>query len=117
MSDGRTFVSDGGLALDAAIAKPAALPAVVLGPASAKVLEGYMAAPLKNEFTLADLGPAATGRTYTAPSGVVLNSTYVDYLRRTFPAGRVRLRMKSDLEPIVIVADGAAVGLLMPVKR
>ena len=47
LSDGRTFVSDGGLALDAAIAKPRALPSSVLGPAGVKVLEGYMAAPLR----------------------------------------------------------------------
>ena len=42
MSDGRTFVTDGGLAIDAALAKPAKLPEREL---AARVLEQYL-----NEF-------------------------------------------------------------------
>ena len=111
------FVTDGGLAIDAALAKPAVLPAEVLAAASAKVLEGYLAAPLKDEFGLAELEPTATSRTYAAPSGVILNATYINYLRRILPAATLRFRMKGDLEPVVILSNRTAVGVLMPVKR
>src|SRR5262245_56570279 len=45
LSDGRTFVTDGGLAIDAALAKPAALPSREL---AAKVLETYLGASHKD---------------------------------------------------------------------
>ena len=47
MPDGRTFVTDGGLAIDATVAKPATLPATVLAPESAKLFAGYLAAPYR----------------------------------------------------------------------
>ena len=117
LSDGRTLVTDGGLAIDAGIAKPAVLPTQVLGPSSAKILEGYLTAPLKDEFGLGDFRTTATGRTYIAPSGVVLNATYIDYLRRILPTTKLRFRMKGDFEPVVILANGTPIGVLMPVKR
>jgi hypothetical protein len=75
MTDGRTFVTDGGLALDVAVAKPPALPHDALPQTTTKIFEGYMAAPVKDEYALSDLKAAATGKTYTAPSGVALNAT------------------------------------------
>jgi len=115
LSDGRTFVTDGGLAIDVALARPAAPPSEVLGSASGKVLEGYLAARPKDEFRIADLKKAADGRTYTAPTGIVLNGTYIDYLRRILPTAR--LRMELHAAPVVILSNGAAVGVLMPVAR
>lgn len=114
LSDGRTFVTDGGLAMDAALAKPAKLPDREL---PAKVLENYINAAHKDEYGLGDLKAAASGLTYTAPNGMALNATYINYLRRTLSAGSVRLRMTGDLQPISIVADGKVVGVLMAVKR
>jgi hypothetical protein len=114
LSDGRTFVTDGGLAIDAALARPDPLPARVL---AAKVLEGYLAAKPKDEFSVSDLRKGANGRTYTAPSGVVLNATYIDYLRRILPVASLRLRVEGDLKPVVVVSKGVAVGVLMPVAR
>lgn len=116
LHDGRTFVSDGRFALDAALAKPAAPPSTVLPEATAKIIEGYLTAELPDEFGLSQLTDRS-GHKYTAPSGVVLNPIYVDYLRRALPASRLRFRMKGDMEPVVIVLDGKAVGLLMPMKR
>jgi hypothetical protein len=66
---------------------------------------------------LGDLSAAASGKTYTAPNGIALNATYINYLRRTLPSGSVRFRMTAKLEPVVIVANGSAVGVLMPVKQ
>jgi hypothetical protein len=113
--DGRIFVSDGRLALDAAVAKPADLPRQALPGPIAKVIERYLAAELPDEFELSQLTRRAD--LYAAPTGVILNPIYVDYLRRTLPGAPLRFRMKSDSEPVVIVLEGKAVGLLMPMKQ
>ena len=113
MTDGRTFITDGGLAVDAALAKPASLPSREV---PAKVLEGYLQAPPKSECAFADLKLAAAGKTYTSPSGIPLNATYVNYLRRIAPRGS-RLRMTDGMHPIVVVADRAAIAVLMPVRQ
>lgn len=117
LSDGRTFITDGGMTLDVALARPDAIPHEVLGAATAKVVEGYLAAPLPHEIDLRQLRAAPASPHYVAPNGVQLNAGYVDYLRRALPPARVRLRMKGDLEPVVILLDGTAVGLVMPMRQ
>jgi hypothetical protein len=114
LGDGRTFVTDGGLAIDAVLAKPAKLPDREV---AARVLEGYLNAPHKDEYGFGDLSAVASGRTYTAPNGIALNATYIDFLRRTLPARSVRFRMTGALQPVVIHANGQAVGVLMPVRQ
>ena len=114
LSDGRTFVTDGGLAIDAALAKPATLPGREV---AGKVLQDYLAASHKEEFGFGDLTAAATGKTYTTPSGIPLSRTYIDFLRRTLPSGVVRFRMNGEMQPVVIVANGTTVGVLMPVRK
>jgi len=114
LTDGRTFVTDGGLAIDAALAKPAKLPDRQLPP---KALEGYLNAAHKDEYTFSDLTAAATGNTYTTPSGIALNAAYISYLRRTLPARSVRFRMSAPRQPVVIIESGKAVGVLMPVAQ
>jgi hypothetical protein len=113
MTDGRTFITDGGLAVDAALAKPAALPAREL---PGKVLEDYLKAAHKNDYGFADFTLAAKGKTYTSPSGIALNATYIDYLRRVAPRGS-RFRMTEKGQPIVVVADGSPIAVLMPVRQ
>jgi hypothetical protein len=112
-ADGRTFVTDGGLAIDATVAKPAKLPSREL---PSKVLEQYFSASHKDEYGFGDLTAALSGRTYSAPNGIALNATYVSYLRRIL-SGSVRFRMTGAMQPVVIAADGKAVGVLMPVKQ
>lgn len=114
LRDGRTFVTDGGLAIDAALAKPDPPPQREL---PGKVLEDYLGAPHKDECGLNDLDASASGRTYTTPSGIALNATYIRYLRRILPAAAVRFRMTGPVQPVVIVAAGRAVGVLMPVRQ
>jgi hypothetical protein len=113
-ADGRTFVTDGGLAIDAAFAKPAQLPTRELPP---RVLDQYLNAAHKSEYGFSDLSAAASGRSYTAPNGIPLNATYVNFLRRTLSVRSVRFRMNGDMQPVVIVASGTAVGVLMPMKQ
>jgi hypothetical protein len=117
MPDGRTFVSDGGIAIDAAIAKPEALPPTVAADQSATLLAGYLTAVYEQEIGLSDLGLGSLKNTFVTPSGVVLNGNYVNFLRRTLSPASVRLRVKDDTTPVAIVVDGKPVGVLMPVRR
>jgi hypothetical protein len=117
LSDGRTFVTDGGLAMDAAFAKPAVLPADVLPPASASFIERHLSAPPPDEFTLSQLSARPDSRAYRTPSGVDLSQTYVDFLRRTLATAQVRLRTRGAREPVVILLDGKPIGVFMPVAQ
>ena len=113
LRDGRTFVTDGGLAVDAAFARPAKLPDREL---ATKLLEDYLGASHTSECGFTDLDAAGSDRTYMTPNGIALNATYVKYLRRILPAS-VRFRSTGKLQPVVIVAEGKAIGVLMPVQQ
>jgi hypothetical protein len=114
LNDGRTFVTDGGLAFDAAIAKPAKPPDREV---PGKVLQTYLDATYQDEYGFSDLKAAASGKTYRAPNGIALNATYINYLRRKLSAAAVRLRMSGELQPVLILANGKTVGVLMPVRQ
>lgn len=114
LSDGRTFVTDGGFAIDAAIAKPAKLPDKQF---PSKVFEDYLKAPQKDTCRLGDLTGTMSGKSYKTPSGVALNSTYVNYLRRTLPARSVRLLTTTASQPVLIESDGKLVGVMMPIAQ
>jgi len=113
-SDGRTFVTDGGLAVDAALARPAALPQREF---PAKLLQDYFATPHTDECGLDELRRQESGKTYTSPSGLALNATYVDFLRRVAPAGSLRFLMSDRMRPIVVSANGKAIAVLMAVAQ
>src|SRR5215211_7884892 len=55
LHDGRTLVSDGAIALDAELAKPASKPSQSLGEAGVKIIEGHLSAELPDEFAFSDL--------------------------------------------------------------
>src|SRR6478735_4197297 len=73
LADGRTLVTDGGIAIEAALAKLARVPEKEF---PGKVMENYFSLPLKDEYRFSDLTPPANGRSYTTPSGIPLNATY-----------------------------------------
>ena len=112
MPDGRTFVTDGGLAIDAVVAKPEAMPAAALPVETGKIFEGHLKASPTDEIDLADLKPGEHKNTFVGPRGVGVSGNYVTYLRRTLP--KSRLRFRGDRDPVVIVVDNRPVGLLMP---
>ena len=113
MPDGRTFVTDGGMAIDAAVAKPTKLPdATQPGAVFAQLLTG----PYTAEIGLRDLGAGPRANTFATPSGVLVNGNYVRFLRNVLPA-RARLRVNGEMDPIVIVLDGNAIAVVMPVRR
>lgn len=113
LSDGRKLVSDGAMALDSTLVKPAELPANVQ-PFVSPIVEKQLHAEAPDEFRLSQLKSGPRPQSYTAPSGVILAARYIDYLRRTVPEGKLRLRMKGPIDPVVLVLDGKPVGLLMP---
>ena len=115
LPDARLFVTDGAITFDAQLAKPRELPATELPASTGQIMERYMAAELPDEFALRDLERGTRPETYESPSGVTLAAKYVEFLRRVVP--RASLRMKGDLEPVVILSDGKAVGLVMAMRK
>jgi len=115
MPDGRTFVTDGGLSIDAALVKPATLPER-LPPASATLLARHLATPHEKETALGDLQPGKSPNTFSTEDGVVLNGNYITLLRSVLAPGRTRLRTKGKTDPVVVMADGQAVAVMMPIQ-
>lgn len=115
MPDGRTFVSDGALLIDAAVVRVTTLPSTVLPPETGKTMASRMAVPHAREVGLRDLTTGSRKNTYTAPGDIALNGNYVSLLRRAAPG--VRLRLQDDRRaPVVLVLDGKPVGLVMPLS-
>lgn len=114
LPDGRRFVTDGGLSIDADIVKPHQLPQVV--PTNSAALVRLLATPHETEATLDQLRAGARANTFVTPSGVIVNGNYVTLLRSTSVARRVRLRTSGRTSPVVIAVDGQAVGVMMPVQ-
>ena len=76
----------------------------------------YAKAPHQNEYGFADLTPALTGKSYTSPNGIALNATYINYLRRIAPRAS-RFRMSDGMKPIVVIANGVPIAVLMAMKQ
>jgi hypothetical protein len=92
------------------------MPSVVLPPASAKLIAGLLAAPYDKETGLGELQPGSAKNTFTTPDGVVLNGNYITLLRQIVPPARTRLRTRGKTDPVVVVTDGRAVAVMMPVQ-
>ena len=113
MPDGRAFVSDGGLAIDAALVKPASLPTVVIPAANAKVIADRMMAAHQEEIGLGQLSTGRRENSFVTPAGVHLNGNYVTLFRQVLPS-RARLRTRGVADAITVVVDGQMVAFLMP---
>lgn len=116
MPDGRTFVTDGGLSIEAGLAKPTTMPSVVLPPVSAKTIAGHLVAPHTRESGIGELRPGSAANTFLTPDGVLLNGNYVTLLRGIAPPARTRLRTTSSTSPVIIVVGGQPVGVMMPLQ-
>jgi len=111
MPDGRTFVSDGGLAVDAKIAKPDAMPKKVLPVANGKIIAGRLTAKFTDEIALSALRPGTSKNTFIGPRDIPVNGNYVTFLRRAAPQSR--LRFNGPMDAIVVTLNGQPIGLLM----
>jgi hypothetical protein len=114
LEDGRIVVSDGALMLDVKFANLPELPESGPYPAS-PVLGQYMAAERPDEYELDDLEKGRKPQTYEAPSGLTIAAKYIEFLQDKVPDAS--LRMQGDLDPVIIVVDGQAIGLVMAMKR
>jgi hypothetical protein len=115
MPDGRTFVTDGGMSIDAALAKPAAMPEK-FPPEVGKTIVKHLASPYDKETTIGDLRPGARPNTFVTPDGVILNGNYVTLLRSILSPGRTRIRTKGKTDPVVVTLDGSPVAVFMPIQ-
>src|SRR5690242_16858535 len=68
--DGRTLVTDGRLALEIAVAKPAVRPSASLPPDAAKAFASYLAASYPTEFGLEDLHEGKTQTLFIGPGNL-----------------------------------------------
>jgi hypothetical protein len=114
MPDGRTFVTDGGLSVDVKFAKPATLPSAVLPAQSGKILADRMTAPYDKEVGFGELKPGSFKNSFATPDGISLNGNYINFLREILPARKALLRTSGKRDPVVIVMDGQAVAIMMP---
>ena len=112
MPDGSTLVSDGAIAIDVAIAKPARMPTTAAA-AAGKIFDGHYKAAFTDEVALGSLRAGLLKNTYAGPRDVAINGDYVTYLRKVAP--RSRLRFRGPLDPIVIVDAGRPIGVVMAV--
>ena len=117
MPDGRTFVTDGGLMIDAAVARPATMPSVVLPVENGKLMAQRFDAPFDKEFGLAALRPGSAANSLETPTGITLNGNYVAFLGRVLPIGRTTLRTKGNMDPVIVVTDGKPVAIMMPLAK
>lgn len=110
--DGRTFVSDGGLVLDVAIAKPAMRPSQTMAADMGTAVAGYLSGYYPTEFGLGDLREGRSPGVFVGPEGFAVSRNYVTFLTRYAP--HVRLRTKGQGYPVLLVRDGQHIGLLLP---
>lgn len=113
LKDGRVFVSDRNIILDAAFAKPAAVPTQVVDPTW---LQAFLGTTQPSELPVSRFRKSTQGKTpvYVAPTGLMLSAAYVEYLEHLFRSSALRFRCNGPLDPVLIVVDGAAVGAVMP---
>jgi hypothetical protein len=112
MPDGTTLVSDGAIAIDARIARPAKMPATA-ATAAGKIFDGHYKAAFTDEVALGSLRAGTLANTFVGPRDIAINQNYVTYLRKVAP--RSRLRFRGPLDPIVIVDGGQPIGVVMAV--
>jgi hypothetical protein len=112
MPDGRIFITDGALAIDTKVARPAAMPATVLPVSTGAVIDRQLKAAFTDEASLATLRTGTQANTFVGPRGITVSGNYVTFLRKVAPASRLRFAGAS--QAIVIALGGQAIGLVMP---
>jgi hypothetical protein len=115
MPDGRTFVTDGGLMVDAVVAKPSVMPDVVLPVANGEILARNFSASFDKEVGLGDLRPGSLKNTFVTPDGIALNGNYVRFLGSILSVGRTRLRTRGPSDPVTVFSGEQPVAIVMPV--
>jgi hypothetical protein len=112
LDDGRRFLSDGSLLVEARYFPNVPIPEKSLPATAPKRL---LQSPTDRQFGLADLQQKTAGGHYTGP-GVQLNRKYVELLRGSPLKETLRFRAKGANDPVLIVDGQTVVGVVMPIK-
>jgi hypothetical protein len=114
-ADGRRFLTDGSLVLDAHYIPGEPVPQRSLPPESVQRL---LRADTDHEFGLSDLlSTGGPNDHYRGPGPVVLNRKYVDLLRGLTFKDALRFRAKGGGDRVLLVDGGQVIGVVMPVKQ
>ncbi|MHB8879730.1 MAG: hypothetical protein ACYC8T_39080 [Myxococcaceae bacterium] len=112
LSDGRTFVADSSVVL----LEPGpsrALPE--MPPAHCAAIEKWMSAAPHEKYAITSIS-CSNATTYQAPGGALLNARYIDFLRARYAGRGLTLGPTGEGQPIVVLAGGKPVGVLMPMR-
>ena len=113
LADGRIFVSDGAMAVDATFAKAATLEGLTSIPPAA--IERLLKSPTTTEVRSSALSGRERG--YMTPGGVLIARKYVDFLRRHAGTAALRFKVAGPRDPVLIVVGGQTVGVVMPLAQ
>jgi hypothetical protein len=113
LGDGRRFLTDGALLVEAKYLPDVAVPEKSVG---ARGVERMLASETDHEFGPGDLKRKSDGGHYVAPGDIVLGHKYVELLRGSGLKGRLRFRGKARNDPVLILDGKKVVGVVMPIK-
>jgi hypothetical protein len=110
--DGRRFVTDGKIAIDVKFAEPKKLPTTTSASWFDSALYHHSIAEKQELFANVDIRADPEDATVlTAPGGLVFDKAQIDYVRGKFH-GRLSFWQFQRMEPVVIMVDKQAIGVL-----
>src|SRR5262245_6120669 len=108
--DGRRFVSDRCILLDASYVK-GPFPPATLAP---EKVEPFLNRATTHGFGLADLEAVPPNGNYRAPDGTLLNRKYVTFLKHLDTIKELHFRGSKVDEPVLILDGRKVIGALVP---
>jgi hypothetical protein len=114
LDDGRRFITDGGLLIEARYFPKVAVPERAV---PGKNAERLLQSKTEREFGLDDLSKSGPDGHYRAPDSVMLNRKYIELLRDSSLAKTLRFRAKGNDDPVLLLDEKKVVGVVMPVKQ
>jgi hypothetical protein len=114
LDDGRRFITDGSLLLEARVVPDVAVPEKSV---PAKAAQRLLESKTDREFGLKDLQKKTADGHYLAPGEIQLNGKYVELLKRSKRKDTVRFAAKGPDDPVLIMDGRKAVGVMMPMKK
>lgn len=118
LSDGSVLVADGEMALNSVLAEPGRIPEATIPAEPIEKMFRAMAVTAPGEsFYLNKLEDIGVEGALRGPRGVLVSERHIAYLRGKFSFRDVQLFNRQLDEDVVIVIDGAPVGILHPMKE
>lgn len=114
LDDGRRFLTDGRLMLEASYVPSAVLPERKLPPERA---ERLLAWKTDREFLVTDLKREAPDGHYRGLDSIQLSRVYVEFLRALPLRKTLRFRAKGPDDPVLLLDGAKVVGAVMPLQE